>query len=94
VSGAVWKFAALAPHDHNRLASTRLPYCGAGACPPKPLQTGSPSDAVDWAALLDGPLPGLVEAGDLDNAWAIVAAALAKVVLLDLSGSQVVHKSH
>jgi len=32
-------------------------------------------DRVDWAALLDGPLPALVAAGDLDNAMAIVKAA-------------------
>jgi siroheme synthase-like protein len=40
-------------------------------------QAGRPSDAVDWAGLLDGPLPDLVEAGDLDNARAIVVAATA-----------------
>jgi siroheme synthase-like protein len=34
-----------------------------------------PVDRVDWAALLDGPLPALVAAGDLDNAMAIVKAA-------------------
>jgi siroheme synthase-like protein len=34
-----------------------------------------PVDTVDWAALLDGPLPTLVAAGDLDNALAIVRAA-------------------
>ncbi len=37
---------------------------------------GRRSDAVDWAALLDGPLPGLVRDGDLDNARAIVVAAI------------------
>ncbi len=31
---------------------------------------GIPSDTVDWAALLDGELPSLVRAGDLDNARA------------------------
>jgi siroheme synthase-like protein len=41
------------------------------------LQAGLPSDAVDWAALLDGPLPDLVEAGELDHARAIVVAATA-----------------
>ena len=40
------------------------------------LATGVPTDAVDWLALLDGPLPELVQAGDLDNARAIVAEAL------------------
>ena len=40
--------------------------------------TGRPSDSVDWAALLDGPLPELVRAGDWDNAQAIVAAAIAE----------------
>ncbi len=31
---------------------------------------GIPSDTVDWAMLLDGELPSLVRAGDLDNARA------------------------
>lgn len=39
-------------------------------------QQGRRSDAVDWTALLDGPLPALVRAGDLDNARAIVVAAI------------------
>jgi len=39
---------------------------------------GRPSDSVDWAALLDGPLLDLVRAGDWDNALAIVAAAVAQ----------------
>ena len=37
--------------------------------------TGSPSDAVDWTALLDGPLPELVRSGDLAGARAVVTAA-------------------
>jgi siroheme synthase-like protein len=37
---------------------------------------GRRSDSVDWTALLDGPLPTLVAAGDLDNARAIVVAAV------------------
>jgi siroheme synthase-like protein len=41
-------------------------------------RAGRPSDSVDWAALLDGPLPELVRAGDWDNAQAIVAAAIAE----------------
>lgn len=41
-------------------------------------RAGRPSDSVDWAALLDGPLLDLVRAGDWDNALAIVAAALAQ----------------
>jgi siroheme synthase-like protein len=41
-------------------------------------RSGRPSDSVDWAALLDGPLPDLVRAGDWDNAQAIVAAAIAE----------------
>jgi siroheme synthase-like protein len=36
-----------------------------------------PVDRVDWAALLDGPLPALVAAGEVDNAVAIVKAATA-----------------
>jgi len=41
-------------------------------------RAGRPSDSVDWAALLDGPLLDLVRAGDWDNALAIVAAAVAQ----------------
>ena len=37
---------------------------------------GRRSDSVDWAGLLDGPLPELVQSGDLDNAQAIVRAAV------------------
>jgi siroheme synthase-like protein len=33
-------------------------------------------DTVDWTALLDGPLPSLVAAGELDNAVAIVTDAI------------------
>ena len=40
--------------------------------------TGSSSDAVDWAALLDGPLPALVRSGDLESARAVVTAATAR----------------
>jgi len=36
---------------------------------------GRPSASVDWASLLDGPLPALVAAGDLDGARALLAAA-------------------
>jgi siroheme synthase-like protein len=36
-------------------------------------ETGRPSDSVDWAAVLDGPLPALVRSGDIDNANAILA---------------------
>jgi len=37
---------------------------------------GLRSDAIDWAELLDGPLPQLVQSGDLDNARAIVRSAV------------------
>jgi siroheme synthase-like protein len=37
-------------------------------------RAGRPSDSVDWAALLDGPLLDLVRAGDWSNARAIVDA--------------------
>jgi siroheme synthase-like protein len=36
------------------------------------LQAGLRSDSVDWRQLLEGPLPELVRAGDLDGARAIV----------------------
>jgi siroheme synthase-like protein len=38
-------------------------------------RAGVRSDAVDWAQLLDGPLPELVRSGDIDNARAIVETA-------------------
>ena len=36
---------------------------------------GIPSDSVDWRALLEGPLPALVQSGDLEGARAVVTAA-------------------
>jgi hypothetical protein len=36
---------------------------------------GRRSDTVDWAALLDGELPSLVRAGDLDTARVILDRA-------------------
>ena len=38
--------------------------------------SGRRSDAVDWRALLDGPLPALVRAGALDEARATLARAV------------------
>jgi siroheme synthase-like protein len=40
--------------------------------------TGRRTDSVDWAALLDGPLPALVQQGELDNARAIVDDAVGR----------------
>jgi siroheme synthase-like protein len=37
-------------------------------------EAGRPSDSVDWARLLNGALPELVRAGDLDSASAVVRA--------------------
>lgn len=37
--------------------------------------TGMSTETVDWAALLDGPLPALVQAGHVDDARALIAAA-------------------
>jgi siroheme synthase-like protein len=73
---------ALASWLRTRIAARDLRSVGAlaqllGETRTRLLQAGLPSDAIDWAALLDGPLPGLVEAGDLDNARAIVAALTA-----------------
>jgi siroheme synthase-like protein len=36
---------------------------------------GVPASSVDWSGLLEGPLPDLVAAGELDNAQAIVEEA-------------------
>ena len=73
---------ALASWLRARVAARGLRGAGAlaqllGEARTRILQAGLPSDAVDSADLLDGPLPDLVEAGDLDNARAIVAAATA-----------------
>lgn len=38
---------------------------------------GRPTDAVDWQELLDGPLPGLVRAGDVEAAREILRRAVA-----------------
>ncbi len=73
---------ALASWLRDRLASRELGGTGElarllGEARARLVASGTPSDAVDWAALLNGPLPGLVAAGDLDNAQAIVTAATA-----------------
>jgi siroheme synthase-like protein len=39
---------------------------------------GRPTDAVDWRALLDGPLPGLVRDGDVEAAREILRRAVAE----------------
>jgi len=36
---------------------------------------GLPSDSVDWASLLDGPLLELIQSGDLNSARAVVSSA-------------------
>jgi siroheme synthase-like protein len=38
-------------------------------------EAGVRSDTVDWAAILNGPLPQLVRSGDVEDARAIVTAA-------------------
>ncbi len=38
-------------------------------------EAGLPTDSVDWAALLEGPLPELVQSGELEGARAVVTAA-------------------
>ena len=53
------------------------PWRSCSARPARRLRAaGLPSDAVDWAALLDGPLPALVRSGDLEGARAVVTAAI------------------
>jgi siroheme synthase-like protein len=74
---------ALASWLRSRIAARELNGVGTlarllGDARAQLARAGLPSDAVDWAALLDGPLPGLVETGALDNAQAIVAAATPK----------------
>jgi siroheme synthase-like protein len=74
---------ALASWLRSRIAARELSGTGTlarllGDARAQLARAGLPSDAVDWTALLDGPLPGLVQAGALDNAQAIVAAATPK----------------
>jgi siroheme synthase-like protein len=42
------------------------------------LEAGLPTDTVEWAGLLEGPLPSLVAAGDLDRARAILTDAASR----------------
>ena len=37
--------------------------------------TGRSTENMDWAALLDGPLPALVQDGQLEEARALIEAA-------------------
>jgi len=90
---------ALASWLRDRIAARDLRSIGAlaqllGEVRQRVRKAGHATTTVDWATLLDGPLPGLVAAGDLDNAQAIVTEATAKLVLLDLSSSPTLHKSH
>jgi siroheme synthase-like protein len=71
---------ALASWLRNRLAA----QCGGGLGALARLlgdararlkQAGVRSDSVDWAGMLEGPLPALVRSGDIDGAAAVVAHA-------------------
>jgi siroheme synthase-like protein len=71
---------ALASWLRNRLAAS----CGTGLDTLARLlsearqrlrEEGRSSESIDWTALLDGELPGLVQAGDADNAKAILRRA-------------------
>jgi precorrin-2 dehydrogenase/sirohydrochlorin ferrochelatase len=72
---------ALASWLRDRLAEECGGYAGAvaallGEARERLRRAGRPSDSVNWAALLDGPLIELVRTGDWDNARAIVEAAV------------------
>jgi len=41
------------------------------------MASGRPTTSVDWATLLEGPLPGLVRDGDIDGARALLTEATA-----------------
>jgi siroheme synthase-like protein len=71
---------ALATWLRGRLAEEAGPGIGAladllGRARARLQAEGRPTDTVDWAALLDGPLPGLVAAGRMDEAARLVEAA-------------------
>jgi siroheme synthase-like protein len=72
---------AFASWLRDRLAAECGEYAGAvaalvGEARERLRRAGRPSDSVDWAALLDGPLLDLVSTGDWANARAIVDAAV------------------
>jgi siroheme synthase-like protein len=74
---------ALATWLRGRLAEASGPGTGAlaellGRARAQVQASGRGTDAVDWAALLDGPLPGLVSAGQMDEAVQLVEAAISK----------------
>ena len=76
---------ALAAWLRNRLAAVLGPGLGSLAALLADARAdlharGISTETVDWAALLDGPLPTLVDAGDLDAARALLATAVDNAV--------------
>jgi precorrin-2 dehydrogenase/sirohydrochlorin ferrochelatase len=72
---------ALATWLRRRLAEAGGPGVGAlaellGRARAQMRAEGRPTDDVAWAALLDGPLPGLVAAGQVEAALQLLEAAL------------------
>ena len=71
---------ALASWLRTRLAALCGPGLGTlaellGEARDRLRETGVRSDSVNWSELLDGPLPGLVQAGEMDQAREVIAAA-------------------
>jgi siroheme synthase-like protein len=72
---------AFATWLRGRLAETSGPGIGAlaellGRARARLRASGASTETVDWAALLDGPLPVLVAAGRMDEAVPLVEAAI------------------
>ncbi len=74
---ASWLRARLAAHAGTGVGA--LAYV-LGEARTRLQEAGVSPQSVDWTALLDGPLPSLVEEGRLDSARALLAAAVANVV--------------
>ncbi len=71
---------ALASWLRTRLAAQCGPGLGTlaellGEARERLRETGVPSDSVNWAEVLDGPLPALVQAGKMDEAREVIATA-------------------
>ena len=71
---------ALASWLRGRLAAEYAEYLGPlaqllGEGRARLRRAGASTESVDWAALLDGPLPDLVRSGDMDGARALIADA-------------------
>ena len=76
--------SGLSPALSSWLRTRLAAQCGGGTGDPGPAagearerlrEAGLSSGSVDWAQMLDGPLPALVQAGEMDEAREVLATA-------------------